>query len=326
MMKEYCREEVIAEMNRMGTESVPFLFIISYDGSQTLLSPLSEVDPEECLFCFHGIGNATDMEPAPKDYHWHVEPPCYETYRRSFSHVRDGILFGNSYLANLTCRVAVDTDLGFQEIYRSAHASYRLWLRDKLVCFSPETFVRIKDCRISSFPMKGTIAADSHSALETLMRNDKEAAEHATIVDLIRNDLSIVAHHVRVERYRYADLLHTNKGDIYQTSSEITGVLPADWRCHLGDILFSQLPAGSITGAPKPCTMRIIAEAEGYERGFYTGVMGCFMGEAVDSAVMIRFMDTDGSRVWFKAGGGITAKSQCREEYDEVVRKVYLPF
>lgn len=55
--------------------------------------------------------------------------------------------------------------------------------------------------------MKGTIDATLPDAIQTLMSDGKEAAEHATIVDLIRNDLSIVAHHVRVERYRYIDVL-----------------------------------------------------------------------------------------------------------------------
>lgn len=59
------------------------------------------------------------------------------------------------------------------------------------------------------------------------MEDEKEAAEHATIVDLIRNDLSQVATDVRVDRYRFIDLLHTNKGDILQTSSEISGKLLA---------------------------------------------------------------------------------------------------
>ena len=58
------------------------------------------------------------------------------------------------------------------------------------------------------------------------MSDKKEAAEHATIVDLIRNDLSRVAEHVRVDKYRYIDVLHTNKGNILQTSSEISGKLP----------------------------------------------------------------------------------------------------
>ena len=154
----------------------------------------------------------------------------------------------------------------------------------------------------------------------------KEAAEHATIVDLIRNDLSIIAEQVQVKRYRYVDHLTTNKGEILQTSSEITGQLPTDYRENIGTLLFRLLPAGSITGAPKPRTMEIIDAAEGYERDFYTGVMGCYNQGQLDSAVMIRFIDQDkNGQLHYKAGGGITAQSNNDDEYKEVIEKVYVP-
>ena len=218
------------------------------------------------------------------------------------------------------------------------------------VCFSPETFVRIKGGRIYSYPMKGTLDASLPNAEKLLMEDQKEAAEHATIVDLIRNDLSRVAEDVRVDKYRYIDVLHTNKGDILQTSSEISGRLPEDYPHHLGEILDAQLPAGSITGAPKDKTMQIIQEAEGYDRGFYTGIMGIYDQGELNSAVMIRFIEEETSpvdfeadgkknfkanagkkpkesrKLYFKAGGGITSKSDCRREYEEVIQKIYLPF
>ena len=218
------------------------------------------------------------------------------------------------------------------------------------VCFSPETFVRIKGGRIYSYPMKGTLDASLPKAEKQLMEDRKEAAEHATIVDLIRNDLSRVAENVRVDKYRYFDVLHTNKGDILQTSSEISGRLPEDYPHHLGEILDAQLPAGSITGAPKDKTMQIIQEAEGYDRGFYTGIMGIYDQGELNSAVMIRFIEEETSpvdfeadgeknfkasegkgdeasrKLYFKAGGGITSKSDCRKEYEEVIQKIYLPF
>ena len=198
---------------------------------------------------------------------------------------------------------------------------------NSFVCFSPETFVRIKGRRIYSYPMKGTLDASLPDAEKQLMEDEKEAAEHATIVDLIRNDLSRVAEDVRVDKYRYIDVLHTNKGDILQTSSEISGRLPEDYRNHLGEILAAQLPAGSITGAPKAKTMQIIHEAEGYDRGFYTGIMGIYDQDELNSAVMIRFIEEeDEDRKYFKAGGGITSKSDCRKEYEEVIQKIYLPF
>ena len=104
------------------------------------------------------------------------------------------------------------------------------------------------------------------------------------------------------------------------------GKLPTGYQKHIGNILDAMLPAGSITGAPKDKTMEIIHEAEGYDRGFYTGVMGIYNNGELNSAVMIRFFENDGLGTYFKAGGGITSKSDCSKEYEEVLQKVYLPF
>ena len=176
-----------------------------------------------------------------------------------------------------------------------------------------------------SYPMKGTIDASIPSAAQLLMNDPKETAEHATIVDLIRNDLSMVANRVSVSRYRYMDRLQTNRGVIFQTSSEIQGILPENYQEHLGDIIFRLLPAGSITGAPKRKTMQIIQEAETYDRGFYTGVMGYSDGIDLDSAVMIRFVEQEGEKMYFKSGGGITCQSDVESEYNEMKQKVYVP-
>ena len=224
----------------------------------------------------------------------------------------------------------MDCNLSFEDIFLRAKGKYKILVRTddgkQFVCFSPETFVRIKNGKIYSYPMKGTLDASLPNAEEVLMNDEKEAAEHATIVDLIRNDLSRVAERVRVDRYRYIDVLHTNKGDILQTSSEISGKLPSDYHKRIGNILAAMLPAGSITGAPKDKTVQIIHEAEGYDRGFYTGIMGIYDNGMLNSAVMIRFMEKDEAGTFFKAGGGITSKSDCRKEFEEVLQKVYLPF
>ena len=58
----------------------------------------------------------------------------------------------------------------------------------------------------------------------------------------------------------------------------------------------------------------------------YTGVMGCYSKGCLDSAVMIRFIDTDDAgHFFYKAGGGITAQSNNDDEYKEVIEKVYVP-
>ena len=327
------RQEIIDELNRLGAGDEPFLFVIDYLGEHAYVRRLGEVDAEECLYDINGRSNVAGQEVTDRrePLLWEARMPGREEYRRSFEVVRRNIIAGNSYLANLTCQVPVCCNLPLRDLFLRAWGRYRLYLKSApgsgagVVCFSPEPFVRIDHGRISSFPMKGTMDASLPDARRVLMADHKEACEHATIVDLIRNDLSRVATDVRVDRYRYMEVLHTHRGDLLQTSSQISGRLPADYRAHLGDILAAQLPAGSITGAPKEATMRIIAEAEGYSRGFYTGVMGiCDQGN-VDSAVMIRFLEENEQGLFYKAGGGITAMSDCESEYEEVARKVYLP-
>ena len=329
------KREIINNINILAKENEPFLFVINYDGDDAYIRRLKDIDPKECLYDFEGISNVVlddgYKHPLPSAIWWDIDAPAYENYERSFNIVKNNMLAGNSYLANLTCRVPVDCNLSLDDIFAHSKGKYRLLLRGdrnrgrRFVCFSPESFLRISHGRIYSYPMKGTIDASIPNARQELMNDTKEAAEHATIVDLIRNDLSRVATDVRVDRYRYVDTLHTNKGDILQTSSEISGLLPDDYRQHLGEIIDAQLPAGSITGAPKKKTVEIIREAERYDRGFYTGVMGIFNDGELNSAVMIRFVEQDENGMAFKAGGGITAKSCCRKEYEEVLQKIYLP-
>lgn len=369
------KQKIIDKINRLASQDEPFLFVINYQGDKAFIRLLSDINPEECLFDFEGRGNWRENHseemgdfkriyeensreipkeisekkkirgtPLDSPISWQIIPPLYNNYERSFGIVKSNIMAGNSYLTNLTCRVPVSCNLSLEDIFHRAKGKYKLLLRRKrnlnpFVCFSPETFVRIKGGRIYSYPMKGTLDASLPDAEKQLMEDRKEAAEHATIVDLIRNDLSRVAENVRVDKYRYIDVLHTNKGDILQTSSEISGRLPEDYPQHLGEILDAQLPAGSITGAPKDKTMQIIHEAEGYDRGFYTGIMGIYDQGELNSAVMIRFVEEEASpsktekgknsevsrELYFKAGGGITSKSDCRREYEEVIQKIYLP-
>ncbi len=93
----------------------------------------------------------------------------------------------------------------------------------------------------------------------------------------------------------------------------------------LGDILLKLLPAGSVSGAPKPRTLEIIKEVEEERRGYYTGVFGYFDGSVLDSGVMIRFIENTAGKFFYRSGGGITTQSVVESEYQEVIDKVYVP-
>jgi len=285
---------------------------------------LNEI-PEGIKFSTPLISNNSRDQIYSKSFSLKKVPVSFERYYKAFSHVMENIKHGNTYLLNLTFPSKIETEITLEEIFRLSVAKYKLLYYNNFVVFSPEIFVRIKDGKISSFPMKGTIDASVLSACETILNDEKEIAEHNTIVDLIRNDLSIVSENVKVARYRYVERIKTSEKELLQVSSEITGDLELGYERRLGNIITGMLPAGSVTGAPKRKTIKIIRESEQYDRGWYTGVFGVFDGEELDSAVMIRFIEKDNEGLIYKSGGGITFQSDAFKEYEELIAKIYVP-
>jgi para-aminobenzoate synthetase component I len=320
-------EQTARQMNALGKARTPFLFVLDFNLQQPVIIPLSAVNPKQMLYAVNGITNAAD-ENTTSYPRLHFQPDQLDevSYFKAFEKVMFHLNRGDSYLLNLTMPVKISCNLTMEQIFHKSNARYKLWFKDKFTVFSPEPFVRIVNGKIFSYPMKGTIDAAVPDAMNKLMNNEKELAEHYTIVDLIRNDLNMVAEKVRVDKFRYVETLQTSRGKLLQTSSLISGQLPENYREIMGDILLRLLPAGSVSGAPKKKTVEIIHEAEQYERGYYTGVFGYFDGNNLDCGVMIRFIEQQGDQLVFKAGGGITVNSNAREEYNELISKVYLPF
>ena len=313
------KNEIFEQMNELGSERVPFLFVIDFLKKNGKVIPLDELTDE---IQFQIDKKSPDF---PSKVELKKQPISFEAYQQQFDFVHQNLQYGNSFLTNLTCETPIEINLNLAEIYRFSQAKYKLLWKDRFVCFSPETFVKIRDGKIFSYPMKGTIDASVENAEEKILSDKKEMAEHFTIVDLIRNDLSRVARKVSVPKFRYIDRIQTNEKTLLQVSSEISGELPEDFHRNLGKIFDELLPAGSISGAPKEKTVEIICEAESYERGFYTGVFGVFDGKNLDSAVMIRFIEKQGEDLVFKSGGGITHQSKAIDEYNEMIQKVYVP-
>lgn len=310
----------------MGNERSPFVWGINFAQTRCFISD-SPFDNDGILWEINGVGNAKGETGCNS-----VSPRLtvrdsidYAAYARMFAVIRRGIMRGDSFLANLTAPTEIACTGTLRDVFAHSHAPFKLLIEDEFVCFSPEPFVSIADGYISAFPMKGTIDAALPDAEQRLMDNYKEACEHNTIVDLMRNDLNRVSYNVDLVRFRYIDRIKTSSGDILQTSSEIRGQIHHDKQFDFGDIILPLLPAGSITGAPKAATVRLIEEAEIAPRGWYTGVFGFFDGKTMHTAVMIRCIQrSDDGRLLFHSGGGITVNSDCREEFEELLTKIYL--
>jgi len=311
---------IFKKINLLAKERIPFLFISDFEAKNLKIIPLDELEKEDIEF------EIDENHTIFKHQHYLQKYPLtFKNYKQKFDYVIEEIKKGDTYLLNLTQPTKIKTSLSLQEIYNKANAHYKLRYKDKFVCFSPERFISIKNNKIHTYPMKGTIDASIPHAKDKILSNEKEMAEHIMVVDLLRNDLSIVAKNVKVNKFRYITEIEAGDKKLLQVSSHISGDLKESWHVELGSTLKALLPAGSISGTPKKSTLKIIKDIEEYERGYFSGIFGVFDGKSFESGVMIRFIEKTQDGYIYKSGGGITLDSDAKSEYKEMLDKVYLP-
>ncbi len=310
-------------------------FLIDFDGNIFI----EEVEKlKNIYFSFPQYTNIKIYPTINKPIYLKKYPISFKSYQKAFDEVIEEIKRGNTYLLNLTFPTEIETNLNLKEIFFISKAPFKLFFKDKFVCFSPERFVKIQNNKIYTYPMKGTIDANIPNAKEKILNNAKEMAEHTMVVDLLRNDLGIIGTNIKVNKFRFIDKIKAGKKELFQVSSEIEGTLPKNWAKNWIEMLLKLLPAGSVTGTPKKKTVEIIKKVEGYKRGYYTGIFGITDEKTfLDSAVIIRYIETnndknpsDSSSKFFqnyiyKSGGGITIESNLPYEYEEMINKVYIP-
>ena len=188
-----------------------------------------------------------------------------------------------------------------------------------IVCSSPERFLSISadglcECR----PIKGTHPLSSSP--ESLQSSLKDFAENLMIVDLIRSDLARVAPTepvttpalMAVETYA---TLHTMVTTVQAQLTEVEA--GRELR-----VLGSVFPPGSMTGAPKVRSCRILGGLEGGLRGVYSGCVGWVgVGGGLDVNVVIRTAVVSERGVSIGVGGAIVHGSVEQEEWAEIELK-----
>lgn len=324
-MKFINSEQVRTRINKAASQNTPFFFIINYELTEGLFieNPLSQ---SEVLFHFNGVGNKPDQATSSEEAELSVFPISEQEYLSKFEVVQKGLKNGELEVINLTAKTPVRTSIDCHEIFLRSQSPYQFYVPGRFVCFSPERFVKIEEGKILSNPMKGTIDESISNAEQIILNDSKEIAEHTMTAQLIVEELSSVAKNVTIKRFRYIDRIVSHNRTLLAVSSEIEGELPIDYMSKMGDTLFSLLPAGSVTGSPKPIAREYIRLSEGQARDYYCGVAGYFDGETLDTAVLIRLIEIDGANMYFRSGGGITSNSVFEKEYQEVLNKIYLPF
>jgi para-aminobenzoate synthetase/4-amino-4-deoxychorismate lyase len=254
-------------------------------------------------------------------------------HRGAVAECRERIAAGEVFQANICMRLESSFDgdpaqlfCSLAEEFAPAKAAFVAGPWGAVASMSPELFLRrgpnwqvltadtaVGICHVWTEPIKGT----SRDRAE-LERSEKDRAENVMIVDLMRNDLGRVCEYGSV---RVDALAETRPGPgVWHLVSTVSGTL----RDGVGnaELLRATFPPGSVTGAPKVQTLRVIHELEATGREVYTGAIGYASPLAgLELNVAIRTFEMSGDRIWLGAGGGITWSSDPDLELDECIAK-----
>ena len=208
---------------------------------------------------------------------------------------------------------------------QSPFASFYKVNHNYCLCSSPERYIRKKNNKVISQPIKGTGPRSRNLHIDDdnkkkLLNSEKDFSENVMIVDLVRNDLSISAKKNSVKVEELAKLYSYK--NVHHLISTISSIIKDDY--HPLDVIKNSFPMGSMTGAPKIRSMELIEKYENIKRGLYSGSIGYFNPDLdFDFNVVIRSLlfNQKSNYLSFIVGGAITIDSDPNKEYEECLIK-----
>ncbi|MDO5749675.1 MAG: aminodeoxychorismate synthase component I [Rothia sp. (in: high G+C Gram-positive bacteria)] len=263
--------------------------------------------------------------------------PDREEYLAAIEHSQREIFEGNSYEVCLTARTAASASAApsreqlidmyslLREHNPAPYAALLLTPDMAVLSSSPERFLTLDSSGvIESKPIKGTVPRgateeEDAQAAAWLQEDIKTRAENLMIVDLLRNDLSTVCEPGSV---RVPVLMGVES---YQTVHQLVSTIRGHLRPDISAVRATAacFPGGSMTGAPKPETMRIIQRLEQRARGVYSGALGFYSANGSSNlSIVIRTLVVSGREFSISAGGAIVADSSPQAEYEEMLTKL----
>ncbi|MCB1166702.1 MAG: anthranilate synthase component I family protein, partial [Leptospiraceae bacterium] len=211
-----------------------------------------------------------------------------------------------------------------REVNPSPYMYYVKFGQKKIIGASPELVFRLRQGEMETYPLAGTTrrspdAAEDLGNARALLNDPKEIAEHNMLVDLHRNDLGRVARFGTVKVRRLMDIRKFSH--VQHISSEVVGIIRKDM--NMFDGLKAVFPAGTLSGAPKVESMKIIERIEQSPRGPYGGAVGHFGWNGDTTfAIPIRTLFVNGNKAFARASGGIVFDSDPDYEFREIENKL----
>ena len=188
-----------------------------------------------------------------------------------------------------------------------------------LISASPEMYVRVRDGRVETCPISGTIARGTDALsdavqIRTLLNSEKDEAELSMCTDVDRNDKSRVCipGSVRIIGRRQVELYSR----LIHTVDHVQGQLLAQFDAL--DAFLTHTWAVTVTGAPKSAAMQFLENHEKTPRGWYGGAFGCLgFDGSLDTGLTLRTIHLQGQTASVRVGATLLLDSDPLAEEAE---------
>lgn len=245
--------------------------------------------------------------------------------------VKEHILAGNTF----QCEVGFKSEYKvtgnplvvykrLRDVNPSPFMYYLKFGKKKIIGASPELLFSLREGEMTTRPLAGTIGRgknekEDQQLARKLLNDPKERAEHKMLVDLHRNDIGRIAQFGSV---RIRNLMTIEKySHLQHISSEVVGLIRSDEDMFSG--LAANFPTGTLSGAPKIESMKIIDSNEKEARGPYGGSVGHFgFNGDCTFAIAIRSLFVSDTYAYAQTCAGIVYDSIAENEYEEVKVKL----
>lgn len=258
-----------------------------------------------------------------------------EQHAAMVAEAKHEIIEGNTFQVQIGLSETYEVEGDWLNIYQSLRqinpSPHMFYLKFKpesksfrLLGASPELLYRQRQGEMESFPLAGTTRRgktpeEDQQLVRALLADPKEIAEHNMLVDLHRNDLGRVARYGSVKVRRIFDIKKFSH--VQHISSEVVGLI--DPKEDMFSALAASFPAGTLSGAPKIESMKIINRIENEARGPYGGAVGHFgFNGDCTFAIPIRTIFAVESQAFIRASGGVVYDSTAENEYAEIQNKL----
>jgi len=180
---------------------------------------------------------------------------------------------------------------------------------------SPETLLRTDENTAKTVSLAGTQAKKTDS--KEIRWNEKEMEEQRLVTDYIIRILN----QFNIKDYRIEGPQTIVAGNVVHIATSFV-FDPSLLKDRMGDFLNQLHPTPAVCGIPKEKALELILQTETHNREYYSGYCGLFnVKERTDLFVNLRCMKILGDSFALYVGGGITAKSVPKKEWEETELK-----